>query len=100
MGSARASMRGTDNRRFHALLYVYMANYNDDMNKQNNQKRNLMLKWLLVASLLAPVNVLHSQELVKVEGDYVYYAPENTTVEEAKNTAFVYFRYCPICYLS
>lgn len=64
-----------------------MANYNDDMNKPNNQKRNLVLKWLLVAILLAPVNVLHSQELVKVEGDYVYYAPENTTVEEAKNTA-------------
>ena len=61
-----------------------MANYSNGM---NNQKWNLVQKWLLVAILLAPVNFLHSQDLVKVGGEYIYYAPDNTTVEEAKNTA-------------
>lgn len=57
------------------------------MNKINKSKKNWVLKYIFVVVLFSHSMILHSQKLVTVDGSYVYYAPENTTIEEAKNIA-------------
>ena len=51
------------------------------------EQLSLVMKNLIIFLLLSITSVTNAQELIKVEGKYVYHAPENCSVEQAKQTA-------------